>query len=128
MKLPVCTVAVKSVLDAQLAAGGLNITFDELKQKGFDKVPFKHPKYHNGGFKTPTGKIELYSTRFEHWLRTAAVLRRAAGKPDQHARNRRTISFGADDGREDLILFQLATSPTRKTSQGSTRSHCGNPS
>src|SRR3974390_602371 len=65
MKLPVCTEPVKSVLDAQLAAGGLNITFDELKQKGFIKVPFKYRKYLNGGFKTPTGKIELYATRFE---------------------------------------------------------------
>ena len=59
MKLPVCTEPVKNVLDAQLAAGGLNITFDELKQKGFIKVPFKYHKYENGGFKTPTGKIEL---------------------------------------------------------------------
>ena len=65
MKLPVCTEPVKSVLDAQLAAGGLNITFDELKQKGFIKIPFKYRKYQDGGFKTPTGKIELYSTRFE---------------------------------------------------------------
>ena len=65
MKLPVCTEPVKNVLDAQLAAGGLNITFDELKQKGFIKVPFKYRKYLNGGFKTPTGKIELYATRFE---------------------------------------------------------------
>lgn len=65
MKLPVCTEPVKSVLDAQLAAGGLNITFDELKQKGFIKLPIKYRKYENGGFKTPTGKIELYATRFE---------------------------------------------------------------
>jgi anaerobic selenocysteine-containing dehydrogenase len=65
MKLPACTEPVKTVLDAQLAAGGLNITFDELKHKGFIKVPFKYRKYENGGFKTPTGKIELYSTRFE---------------------------------------------------------------
>jgi len=65
MKLPVCTEPVKSVLDAQLAAGGLNITFDQLKQKGFIKLPIKYRKYENGGFKTPTGKIELYATRFE---------------------------------------------------------------
>jgi thiosulfate reductase/polysulfide reductase chain A len=65
MKLPLCTEPVKSVLDAQLAAGGLDITFDELKQKGFITVPFKYRKYLNGGFKTPTGKIELYATRFE---------------------------------------------------------------
>ncbi len=65
MKLPVCTEPVKDVLDAQLAAGGLNITFDELKQNGFIKLPFKYRKYLDGGFKTPTGKIELYATRFE---------------------------------------------------------------
>jgi anaerobic selenocysteine-containing dehydrogenase len=65
MKLPVCTEPVKDVLDAMLAGGGLDITFDQLKQKGFIKLPFKYKKYLNGGFKTPTGKIELYSTRFE---------------------------------------------------------------
>jgi thiosulfate reductase/polysulfide reductase chain A len=65
MKLPVGAEPVKSVLDSQLAAGGLNITFDELKQKGFIKLPFKYRKYQDGGFKTPTGKIELYATRFE---------------------------------------------------------------
>ncbi|HXX09789.1 MAG TPA: molybdopterin-dependent oxidoreductase [Pseudolabrys sp.] len=65
MKLPACTEPVKSVLDAQLAAGGLNITFDELKQKGFIKVPIRYRKYETDGFKTPTGRIELYSTRFE---------------------------------------------------------------
>ncbi len=65
MKLPVGTEAVEDVLDAQLAAGGVGMTFDEIKQKGFYKVPFKYRKYENGGFKTPTGKIELYATRFE---------------------------------------------------------------
>ena len=65
MKLPVGTEPVEDVLDAQLAAGDVGITFDELKQRGFFKVPFKYRKYENGGFKTPTGKIELYSTRFE---------------------------------------------------------------
>jgi anaerobic selenocysteine-containing dehydrogenase len=63
MKLPVGTEPVKQVLDAQLASGGLNITFDELTQKGFVKVPFKYRKYEDGGFRTPTGRIELYSTR-----------------------------------------------------------------
>ena len=65
MKLPVGTEAVEDVLDAQLAAGGVGMTFDQIKQKGFYKVPFKYRKYKNGGFKTPTGKIELYATRFE---------------------------------------------------------------
>ncbi len=65
MKLDSCTESVEDVLDAQLAKGGLGITFDELKQKGFVKIPMKYRKYEKGGFKTPTGKVELYSTRFE---------------------------------------------------------------
>jgi anaerobic selenocysteine-containing dehydrogenase len=65
MKLRVGTQSVKEVLDSQLAAGGLDLTFDELKEKGFVKVAFRYRKYRQGGFKTPTGKIELYATRLE---------------------------------------------------------------
>ncbi|MGZ9074107.1 MAG: molybdopterin dinucleotide binding domain-containing protein, partial [Rhodoplanes sp.] len=63
MKLPACTEPVEAVLDAQLKAGGLAISFAELKQRGWVKAPLKYRKYEDGGFKTPTGKIELYSTR-----------------------------------------------------------------
>ena len=65
MKLPVGTELVEEVLNSQLARGGLDMTFAELKEKGSVTVPFKYRKYEDGGFKTPTGKIELYSTRFE---------------------------------------------------------------
>ncbi|MGC2519264.1 MAG: molybdopterin-dependent oxidoreductase [Burkholderiales bacterium] len=65
MNLGLCTEPVQDVLNQQLAAGGLGLTFEELKQKGFVKAPFRYRKYENGGFKTPTGKIELYSTRLE---------------------------------------------------------------
>jgi thiosulfate reductase/polysulfide reductase chain A len=65
MKLPVGTDSVEAVLDGQLEAGGAGVTFAELKQKGFVKVPFKYRKFEDAGFRTPTGKIELYSTRFE---------------------------------------------------------------
>jgi anaerobic selenocysteine-containing dehydrogenase len=65
MKLKVGTESVQDVLNAQLAAGGLDLTFDELKQKGFVNIPLKYRKFEHGGFKTPTGKIELYSTRLE---------------------------------------------------------------
>ena len=65
MKLPVGTEKVEDVLDAQLAAGKLGVTFAELKERGFVKVPFRYRKFEDGGFKTPTGKIELYSTRLE---------------------------------------------------------------
>jgi anaerobic selenocysteine-containing dehydrogenase len=65
MKLELCTEPVQDVLDAQLAAGGLGVTFDELKRTGFVKVPFRYRKFEENGFRTPTGKIELYSTRLE---------------------------------------------------------------
>ncbi len=65
MELPVGTESVEEVLNSQLARGGLDITFAQLKEKGSVTVPFKYRKYEDGGFKTPTRKIELYSTRFE---------------------------------------------------------------
>jgi anaerobic selenocysteine-containing dehydrogenase len=65
MKLAVCTEPVRDVLNAQLKAGGLDITFDELTRRGFIKLPFKYRKFEERGFNTPTGKIELYATRFE---------------------------------------------------------------
>ena len=65
MKLAVGTEPVEDVLDAQLAAGKIGMTFAELKQRGFVKLPMQYRKFENGGFKTPTGKIELYSTRLE---------------------------------------------------------------
>jgi anaerobic selenocysteine-containing dehydrogenase len=65
MKLVTCTEPVEEVLDGQLRSGGIGLTFDELKQRGFYMMPFRYRKYEAEGFKTPTGKIELYSTRFE---------------------------------------------------------------
>ena len=64
MNLDCCTEAVEDVLDEQLQAG-IGMTFDELKEIGFYKIPFKYRKFEDKGFKTPTSKIELYSTRFE---------------------------------------------------------------
>ena len=65
MKLGIGTESVRDVLNAQLAAGGLGVTFEELTKRGFIKLPMKYRKFESGGFKTPTGKIELYSTRLE---------------------------------------------------------------
>ncbi len=64
MNLDTCTESVQEVLD-NMVQEGLGISFDELREKGFVKVPFKYRKYENDGFNTPTGKIELYSTRLE---------------------------------------------------------------
>lgn len=63
MKLDSCTEPVRDVLDAQLK--GLGISFQELTERGFVNIPLKYRKYEDGGFRTPTGKIELYSTRME---------------------------------------------------------------
>jgi anaerobic selenocysteine-containing dehydrogenase len=65
MQLPVGTEPVEDVLNAQLAAGGLAVTFDELKRRGFVTLPIRYRRFEEGGFRTPTGKIELYSTRLE---------------------------------------------------------------
>jgi anaerobic selenocysteine-containing dehydrogenase len=64
MNLPVGTEPLDDVLESQLASG-CGIPLSELRQKGFHKVPFRYRKYLEGGFRTPTGKIELYATRLE---------------------------------------------------------------
>ncbi|MDH3235746.1 MAG: molybdopterin-dependent oxidoreductase, partial [Alphaproteobacteria bacterium] len=64
MKLPVGTEPVEEVLDQQLLAG-CGLTFKELGVKGFHQPEMRFRKYESEGFATPTGKIELYSTRFE---------------------------------------------------------------
>lgn len=43
----------------------LGLTFAEAKEIGYIPRPVKYKKYEEGGFHTPTGKVELYSTRFE---------------------------------------------------------------
>ena len=65
MKLGVCEEPVRDVLNRQLEAGGVGMTFEELVKHGFYVMPMKYHKYEEKGFRTPTGKIELYSTRFE---------------------------------------------------------------
>lgn len=65
MKLPVGTESVEEVLESQMRAGGSGVTFEQIKEKGWIKIPFRYRKHLDGGFKTPTGKIELYSTRLE---------------------------------------------------------------
>ncbi|MCG6875115.1 MAG: molybdopterin-dependent oxidoreductase [Betaproteobacteria bacterium] len=65
MKLAVGTESVKEVLDAQLASGGLGLDFAALAREGFKEAPLAYRRYERSGFRTPTGKIELYSTRLE---------------------------------------------------------------
>ena len=116
MKLPVCTEPVKDVLDAMLAGGGLDITFDELKQKGFIKVPFKYKKYLRRRLQdTDRQDRTLFDALRADGLCAAALLRRAAGKSDQHARDCSRFSAGAHDRRADLTSSSIR-STARSTS------------
>ena len=65
LNLDVGTETPEEVYDQQLATGGTGVTFEELKEIGYYQVPMKYRKYETEGFKTPTGKLELYSTRLE---------------------------------------------------------------
>ena len=64
MKLPVGTEDLDVVLGDQLARG-CGMPLDELRERGFLDLPMRFHKYKDKGFKTPTGKLELYSTRLE---------------------------------------------------------------
>ncbi|MEM1645582.1 MAG: molybdopterin-dependent oxidoreductase [Ignisphaera sp.] len=46
---------------------GLGISFREFKQKGIIYSSLEYRKYDKVGFKTPTGKVEIYSTIFEKY-------------------------------------------------------------
>jgi thiosulfate reductase/polysulfide reductase chain A len=65
MKLPVCQESVEEVLDEMLKNGKQAVNFRGLTQQGWIHVPQKYRKYEKDGFRTPTGKLELYSTRLE---------------------------------------------------------------
>jgi len=43
----------------------MGLTFRDLQERGYIIAPMKYRKYAEKGFNTPTGKVELYSTRFE---------------------------------------------------------------
>ena len=45
--------------------GGMGMTFEEFKKKGYVAVEPSYLQYEEKGFATPTGKVELYSTIFE---------------------------------------------------------------
>jgi anaerobic selenocysteine-containing dehydrogenase len=63
LNLKVNTEPLEDLLNYQLEP--LGITFNELKEKGYVYVPQRYKKYEEQGFKTPSGKVELYSTILE---------------------------------------------------------------
>lgn len=50
----------------QMLRSTLDFGWEDLKKMGFYQPEFKWRKYEANGFKTPTGKIELYSTHLEN--------------------------------------------------------------
>ena len=56
---------VEESLDIILSSAGL--TFEELKRIGGIKVGREYRKYEREGFRTPSGKAEIYSTLLEKW-------------------------------------------------------------
>lgn len=65
MELEHCTESVEEVIDQMLQASGRDISYKELCERGYYEIPLEYSKYETRGFNTPTGKIELYSTRLE---------------------------------------------------------------
>lgn len=63
LELPHAGETPEDVFNQQLAP--LGITYRELVERGPVQLPMRYHKYETGGFRTPTGKIELYSTRLE---------------------------------------------------------------
>jgi anaerobic selenocysteine-containing dehydrogenase len=64
MKLPVGTEDPKDIYTGQLAAN-FGITYDELRERGSIWRPMTYRKHEARGFKTESGKIELYSLALE---------------------------------------------------------------
>lgn len=65
LDLPVGQESVEEVIAQELAGGSHGLGFEELKQRGSVLLPLEYRKYEREGFRTPTGKVELYSTRLE---------------------------------------------------------------
>ncbi len=65
LNLAVGIESLEDLYNAQLEK--LGITFDDLKEKGFLSVPMRYRKFEKGGFNTPSGKVELYSSIMEKY-------------------------------------------------------------
>jgi len=60
LNLPDSAKTLRDIMDYQLSP--LGITYEEIKKKGFIYPPHRYKKYEGKGFRTPSRKIELYST------------------------------------------------------------------
>jgi anaerobic selenocysteine-containing dehydrogenase len=57
--------SVEDYLDYVLSPSGMK--WREFAEVGFLQAPVRYRKYEEGGFRTPSGKVELYSSRLESW-------------------------------------------------------------
>ncbi len=57
--------SVEEYLDYVLAPSGMK--WKEFAEVGFLQAPLRYRKYEEEGFKTPSGKVELYSSILESW-------------------------------------------------------------
>lgn len=59
LELPGSEESLEDIINYQLAP--LGVTFRELRGKGYVYPPHEYMKYEKNGFRTPSGKVELYS-------------------------------------------------------------------
>lgn len=65
MNLGCATESPEEIIKLIASTGDPRVTYEELREKSFIRIPLKYRKYEENGFATPTGKIELYSTVME---------------------------------------------------------------
>ena len=65
LNLELGTESLDEILEFQLTTGKFKASFDEVAGKASTLFPIEYRKYQTQGFNTPTGKIELYSTKLE---------------------------------------------------------------
>jgi anaerobic selenocysteine-containing dehydrogenase len=65
LKLDKGTESVEEIATLMMSNGRYGTDYEGLKAKGSVVVPIEYRKHERRGFKTPTGKVELYSTILE---------------------------------------------------------------
>ena len=93
MKLPLCTEPVKDVLDAHARKRRPRHHLRRTQAEGLHQDPVQVPEIRERRLQDADRQDRtLFHALRADGLRAAAVLRRAAGKPDQHARARRATT------------------------------------
>ncbi len=122
---------VQEMWDYALEDGGF--TWDELRESTWKYPEFKYRKYETGdlrpdgqpGFRTETGRAEIYSMVFHHTVvvgpRPAAELRRAGGEPLQRPRGRGGVPLHRHVRRARAALLPLRAAPDQEAARPASR-------